>query len=295
MPKEFKSNRTKSNQSINQSSNQAINQSSNQAIKMFNPEESIREVVDVHGKIIDITFESPDLGNLSVDAGKLKKAMERAMKVAIQSLKNDLEQMDSSPAPGKSSVKELMKNFSPHDEQETRPRVVENKAQPSEGNIQLTTDGLKNLIRDCLSESSTSGKGKTTQAEKKNTWTWWEASSQRYVECQRPTEPKNSSDKTTKVEKKTSGKDKTTIKKTPGPRTLKCRDCGEMVSITCTADWKKHQCTKKTTTGGKKHQSGKKTTTGWKKHQSGKKVKCRMCGEEVDNIVSHLKSKHPHN
>ena len=74
-------------------------ESSNQASMMFSPEQSSREVAEIAEMIFDITIESPDLGNPRVDRDALKRAIDRAIKAAVQSLKNDLEGSESTPYP----------------------------------------------------------------------------------------------------------------------------------------------------------------------------------------------------
>lgn len=74
-------------------------ESTNQESMMFSQEQSSREVAEIDKMIFDITIESPDLGNPRVDRDALKRAIDRAIKAAVQSLNNDLERSESTPAP----------------------------------------------------------------------------------------------------------------------------------------------------------------------------------------------------
>ena len=276
---------------------------------MFQPGTHIHEYVDVGNDVIEISFSTHR------EDVPLYRAMQKAMAAAINTLQSEMakdnnqtawfapaKEESTSETPKDASFRDKLAMFKQNDsgkplipQKPTLPRKPVMKAPMKKDGLKKTHQKKEYNTNSCSgNDAIASIKERMAQITgdkntANNTWTYWDASTQRYVECQSYSQPKKSSEKKTAV----SGKKKQSEKKTATAGKKK-----QSEKKTATAGKKKHSEKKTDTAGGKKPQSGKNTATAgkktapaWKKKQS-EKIQ-RTCGICQKKFMTNFTGENP--
>ena len=272
---------------------------------MFSPEQSSQEVALIAKMIFDITIKSPDLGNARVDPAVLK----RAIKAAVESLKNDLEGSESTPAPAPAPAKEESASQTPKGRSfrdklarfkqidSGKPLIPQKptlgpkpvmKAPMTHQKKEYNTNGQ--TITSSRNDTIASIKERLAQITGKNTATAWKKK-QSDENTATAWKKKQSGGKTAAEGKKPQSDKTATAWKKKHSEKKTAAEGKKPQSDKTAAAWKKKQSEKNTATAWKKKQCGKTAADG-KKPQSGKKIQ-RTCGTCHSKFMTNFTGENP--
>jgi hypothetical protein len=270
---------------------------------MFQPGTHIHEYVDVGNDVIEISFSTHR------EDVTLYRVMQKAMAAAINTLQSEMakennqtswfapmKEESTSQTPNGASFRDKLAMFKQNDS--GKPPIPQKPTLPRKPvmNTPMKKDGLKKThqkkeynTNSCSgNDAIASIKERMAQITGKNTasdtWTYWDASTQDYVECQRYNQPKKQSEKKTDT---AGGK-----KPQSGKKTATAGKKKQSEKKTATAEKKKPSEKKTATAEGKKPSEKKTATAGKKKPQSGKKTQ-RTCGICKKKFMTNFTGENP--